>query len=103
MLDPWSRGGPDRGQPDAAGEHRVHDVVVHLGRQGELLDVAERVEPPVAGQIQPRRRRRMAPEGLDPHYSDSYVPTEVDVLSYGSGDTPQWTTLGRLADRPRAG
>jgi hypothetical protein len=39
----------------------------------------------------------MAPEGLDPHYSDSYVPTEVDVLAYGKGDSPQWTTLGRLS------
>jgi hypothetical protein len=38
----------------------------------------------------------MAPEGLDPHYSDSYVPTEVDVLAYGTDDSPQWTTLGRL-------
>jgi hypothetical protein len=48
------------------------------------------------GELQPRQRRRMAPEGLDPHYSDSYVPTEVDVLAYGTGDSPQWTTLGRL-------
>ena len=53
----------------------------------------------------------MAPEGLDPHYSDSYVPTEVDHLAYGDGDHPKWTTLGRLAGpaatrrqpRPRSG
>jgi hypothetical protein len=48
------------------------------------------------GEILRRQRRRMAPEGLDPHYSDSYVPTDVDILSYGEGDHPQWTTLGRL-------
>jgi len=53
------------------------------------------------GQIQPRQRRRMAPEGLDPHYSDSYVPTEVDVLAYGTDDSPQWTTLGRLGGDSR--
>ncbi len=47
------------------------------------------------GQLLPRQRRRLAPEGLDPHYSDSYVPTEVDHLSY-AGDSPQWTTLGTL-------
>jgi hypothetical protein len=53
------------------------------------------------GELQPRQRRRMAPEGLDPHYSDSYVPTEVDVLAYGTGDSPQWTTLGRLGGDSR--
>ncbi len=38
-------------------------------------------------------------EGLDPHYSDSYVPTEVDYLAYGgSGAAPQWATLGRLGE-----
>jgi len=26
----------------------------------------------------------------------------VDVLGYGTGDTPQWTNLGRLG-RPRTG
>jgi len=55
------------------------------------------------GQLQPRQRRRMAPEGLDPHYSDSYIPTEVDVLAYGTGDAPQWTTLGRIGRGPSAG
>ena len=49
------------------------------------------------GEVQPRMRRRLPPEGLDPHYSDSYVPTEVDYLAYGgSGAAPQWATLGRL-------
>jgi hypothetical protein len=69
-----------------------------------LIRVAE-VEQAVLrrdGSVQPRQRRRMAPEGLDPHYSDSYMPTEVDVLAYGTGDAPQWTTLGRLG-RPPAG
>ena len=49
------------------------------------------------GALQSRQRRRMAPEGLDPHYSDSYVPTEVDLLAYDKGDHPQWTTLGRIS------
>jgi hypothetical protein len=63
-----------------------------------LVRVAE-VEQAVLrrdGQILPRQRRRMAPEGLDSHYSDSYVPTEIDILAYGTGESPQWTTLGRL-------
>jgi hypothetical protein len=49
------------------------------------------------GAFQPRQRRRLTPEGLDPHYSDSYIPTEVDHLAYDGGDHPQWTTLGRLS------
>jgi hypothetical protein len=63
-----------------------------------LVRVAE-VEQSVLrrdGELQPRQRRRLTPEGLDPHYSDSYVPTEVDLLAYDGGDHPQWTTLGRL-------
>jgi hypothetical protein len=49
------------------------------------------------GELQPRQRRRLPTEGLDPHYSDSYVPTEVDHLAYdGTGGAPQWATLGRL-------
>ena len=49
------------------------------------------------GALQPRMRRRHPPEGLDPHYSDSYIPTEVDYLAYdGTGATPRWVTLGRL-------
>jgi hypothetical protein len=49
------------------------------------------------GALQPRQRRRLPTEGLDPHYSDSYVPTEVDHLAYdGTGGAPQWATLGRL-------
>ncbi|HEU4348933.1 MAG TPA: hypothetical protein VFR35_14240 [Actinoplanes sp.] len=50
------------------------------------------------GELQPRRRRRLPPEGLDPHYSDSYIPTEVDHLAYdGTGGPPHWAALGRLA------
>jgi len=49
------------------------------------------------GKLQPRQRRREPTEGLDPHYSDSYLPTEVDCLAYDEpGGTPKWTTLGRL-------
>lgn len=47
------------------------------------------------GELRPRQRRRLPTEGLDPHYSDSYIPTEVDHLAYDGGD-PEWRTLGRL-------
>ena len=47
------------------------------------------------GRIVPRQRRRLAPEGLDPHYSDSYVPLEVEYLSY-AGSEPVWAPLGHL-------
>ena len=66
-----------------------------------LVRVAEVEQAVLPGRPDPAATA--AAEGLDPHYSDSYVPTEVDVLAYGSGDTPQWTTLGRLADRAAAG
>lgn len=49
------------------------------------------------GALQARQRRRLPTEGLDPHYSDSYIPTEVDILAYdGTGGPPRWATLGRL-------
>ena len=49
------------------------------------------------GTLQPRQRRRHPTEGLDPHYSDTYIPTEVDYLAYGEpGGAPRWATLGRL-------
>jgi len=49
------------------------------------------------GVVQGRRRRRHPAEGLDPHYSDSYIPTEVDYLAYEeAGAAPHWATLGRL-------
>ena len=47
------------------------------------------------GRIVPRQRRRLTPEGLDPHYSDSYVPLEVEYLSYAQGE-PAWASLGHL-------
>jgi hypothetical protein len=43
----------------------------------------------------PRGRRQLPSQGLDPMYSDSYVPFEVEYLSYGGGD-PRWVSLGRL-------
>jgi hypothetical protein len=67
-------------------------VSAALVRTAEVEQAALRRD----GHLEPRQRRRMAPEGLDPHYSDSYVPTEVDVLAYDGGDDPRWTTLGRL-------
>ncbi len=51
------------------------------------------------GRIVPRQRRRLAPEGLDPNYSDSYVPLEVEYLSYAE-DEPAWAPLGRLDGSP---
>ncbi len=48
------------------------------------------------GEVSARTRRTLSPEGIDPHYSDSYVPVGVDYLSYppdpGSA-TPQWRPL----------
>jgi hypothetical protein len=53
------------------------------------------------GTLQPRLRRRHPTEGLDPHYSDSYIPTEVDYLAYSEpGGAPRWATLGRLGAGP---
>jgi hypothetical protein len=55
------------------------------------------------GELTARRRRTLAPEGIDPHYSDSYVPVGVEYLSYASysgtapeaGDrpAPEWRLL----------
>ena len=48
------------------------------------------------GELTPRSRRTLSPEGIDPHYSDSYVPVGVEYLSYPGGDesrTPQWRLL----------
>jgi hypothetical protein len=47
------------------------------------------------GGLTPRGVRGVAPEGLDPQYSDSYTPVAVEYLSYAQ-DLPKWTTLGRL-------
>jgi hypothetical protein len=44
------------------------------------------------GVLTPRTRRTLAPEGIDPHYSDSYVPVGVEYLSY-AGSTPEWKLL----------
>jgi hypothetical protein len=48
------------------------------------------------GQIIPRQRRRLPTENLDVHYSDSYIPVEVEHLSYAEGGPPRWSLLGRL-------
>lgn len=45
-----------------------------------------------------RERRLLAPEGLDHGYSDTYVPTAVEYLSYGS-DQPRWQILGQTESR----
>jgi hypothetical protein len=47
------------------------------------------------GRLVPRQRRRLSTEGLDPHYSDSYMPLEVEYLCYADGE-PRWATLGRI-------
>ncbi len=44
------------------------------------------------GELTPRRRRTLAPEGIDLNYSDSYVPFGVEYLSY-AGPTPEWRLL----------
>jgi hypothetical protein len=48
------------------------------------------------GALTPRGRRRLPSQGLDPLYSDSYIPLEVEYLSYADGP-PRWTALGRLS------
>jgi hypothetical protein len=48
------------------------------------------------GELVPRRRRVLSPEGIDPHYSDSYVPVGVEYLSYAeaaASPAPQWRLL----------
>jgi hypothetical protein len=55
------------------------------------------------GELIERRRRTLAPEGIDPYYSDTYVPVGVEYLSYsgylptdpGTQDppAPQWRLL----------
>jgi hypothetical protein len=47
------------------------------------------------GTLTPRGPHRIPVEGLDPNYSDSYVPLSVEHLSYAT-PAPAWTTLGRL-------
>jgi hypothetical protein len=41
------------------------------------------------GELTARRRRTLAPEGIDPQYSDSYLPVGVEYLSYGRHCTAQ--------------
>lgn len=45
------------------------------------------------GEVLPRQRRHMSPEGADPNYSDTYIPTAVEYLSYDAGE-PRWHLLG---------
>jgi hypothetical protein len=72
---------------------KVHaPVSAALVRVSEVEQAALRRDGGLSG----RQRRRLAPEGLDPHYSDSYVPTEVEHLSFTSGGPPHWASLGRI-------
>ncbi|HEX2807400.1 MAG TPA: hypothetical protein VHN80_14640 [Kineosporiaceae bacterium] len=48
------------------------------------------------GALTDRGRRQLASQGLDELYSDSYVPQEIEYLSYAEGE-PRWATLGRLS------
>jgi hypothetical protein len=52
------------------------------------------------GELIPRTRRVLAPEGIDPHYSDSYIPVGVEYLSY-AGRTPRWQPLSQTRDGQR--
>lgn len=47
------------------------------------------------GRLLPRTTTSMPLEGQDPHYSDSYLPVEVEYLSY-THPVPRWESLGRL-------
>jgi hypothetical protein len=44
------------------------------------------------GELTERQLRTLPPEGIDPHYSDSYIPVGVEYLSY-AGPTPEWRML----------
>jgi hypothetical protein len=44
------------------------------------------------GVLTPRSRRAMPPDGIDPRYSDSYVPVGVEYLCYADS-VPQWRLL----------
>jgi hypothetical protein len=46
-------------------------------------------------QTVPRERRWLRPDVLDPDYSDTYIPTGVEYLSYAAGQ-PAWELLGRI-------
>jgi hypothetical protein len=48
------------------------------------------------GELIGRRRRTLAPEGIDPYYSDTYVPVGVEYLAYS-------VTPGRSSRRHRNG
>jgi hypothetical protein len=50
------------------------------------------------GELTRRQRRILPPEGIDPRYSDSYVPVGVEYLAYPvagtlAGATPYWQRL----------
>jgi hypothetical protein len=47
------------------------------------------------GRLMPRTVASMPLEGQDPDYSDSYIPLEVEYLSYAH-PSPRWESLGRL-------
>jgi hypothetical protein len=44
------------------------------------------------GAVSSRLRRTLPAEGIDPHYSDSYIPIGVEYLCY-DGPTPYWQAL----------
>jgi hypothetical protein len=44
------------------------------------------------GRLVPRERHHLPPEGGDPDYSDSYVPTVVEYLHYDD-ENPRWVAL----------
>jgi len=48
------------------------------------------------GALTARGPKRLPAEGLDPAYSDSYIPLEIEYLSYAHEGPPRWETLGRL-------
>ena len=51
------------------------------------------------GGVVRRTRVRLPTEGLDPYYSDSYIPTEVQYLD-NAGGAPVWEPLVRLSPPP---
>ncbi|MFI7589209.1 hypothetical protein ACIB24_19260 [Spongisporangium articulatum] len=72
--------------PSAAGPVPVSAALFRVGE----------VQQPLlrrGGELTPRQVRALPPSGLDPQYSDGYVPTVVEYLSYGDGSPPTWRVV----------
>lgn len=51
------------------------------------------------GKVLERQRHELLPVGLDPHYSDTYLPTKIEYLRYEGIDS-SWEPLCDIPERP---